>query len=58
MIKPIVERRNVAIECVDIMDEPQAEARYAESIPVLARSDRSTPLCWPFDTAGIYRYLL
>ncbi len=53
-----MQRRDLAIECIDIMDDPQAEARYAESIPVLERSDRSTPLCWPFDTAGIYRYLL
>lgn len=40
------------------MDDPQSEARYAESIPVLERSDQGTALYWPFDAAAIYRFLL
>jgi len=58
LINPIAQRRGLTLEYVEIMDDPQAEARFAESIPVLERSDQEQPLHWPFDTAAIYRFLL
>ncbi len=58
LIEPVIQRRALAIECIDVMDDPQAEVRYAECIPVLERDDRNQALYWPFDAAAIYRFLL
>ncbi|WP_211344909.1 glutaredoxin family protein [Spiribacter vilamensis] len=57
LLVPVARRRGVDIECVDIMDDPQAEATYAESIPVIDCDARADVLRWPFDTASLYRYL-
>jgi hypothetical protein len=57
MLTPVARRRGLTIETIDVMDDPKAERRYAESIPVVARDDRAEALCWPFDTSRLYRYL-
>jgi hypothetical protein len=56
-LKPIAKRLNYPLEVIDIMDDLSAEKAYAESIPVLVRSDRKTPLSGAFDAAAIYRFL-
>ncbi len=57
MLTPVARRRGLAIETIDVMDDPWAEDQYAESIPVVARDDRDEALCWPFDSGRLYRYL-
>ncbi|AGY91934.1 hypothetical protein SPICUR_04780 [Spiribacter curvatus] len=57
MLVPVAQRRGHSIERVDIMDDPRAEAAYAESIPVVECEGRAEALRWPFDTASLYRYL-
>jgi len=57
LVAPVAQRRHLRVECIDIMDDPEAEAAYAESIPVVASSERQEVLSWPFDTAALYRYL-
>ena len=57
ILEPIARRRQVAIELVEIMHNPDAEARFAESIPVVERTDNQQILGWPFDTAMVYRFL-
>ncbi len=52
-----LERRGLTVECVEIMDDTDAEAAYAEFIPVIECPQRSRPLYWPFDMADLYRYL-
>ena len=43
---------------LDILDDPELERRYAVRIPVLRRADTGAELDWPFDRAGLYRFLL
>lgn len=57
LLEPVARRRGLSVECIDIMDDPQAERAYAESIPVIECHPHANPLCWPFDTADLYRYL-
>lgn len=57
LLEPVARRRGLAVECIDIMDDPAAEAAYATAIPVIECPPRSEPLRWPFDTAALYRYL-
>ena len=57
LLVPVARRLGHSIECVDIMDDPQAEAAYAASIPVIDCEARAGVLRWPFDTASLYRYL-
>lgn len=57
LLEPVARRRGLAVEHVDIMDDPEAEADYAEAIPVIVCDQRTQPLYWPFDTADLYRYL-
>ncbi|MEX0374227.1 glutaredoxin family protein [Spiribacter pallidus] len=57
MLTPVARRRGLTIETIDVLDDPWAEHRYAESIPVVARDDRDEALCWPFDRGRLYRYL-
>ena len=57
LLEPVAERRGLTVECVEIMDDTDAEAAYAEFIPVIECPQRSRPLYWPFDMADLYRYL-
>ena len=57
LLEPVAARRGLTVECVEIMDDTDAEAAYAESIPVIECPQRSRPLYWPFDMADLYRYL-
>ena len=57
LLQPVARRRGLSVDCVDIMDDAEAEAAYAESIPVVECDARSQPLYWPFDVADLYRYL-
>ncbi|AUB78362.1 MULTISPECIES: glutaredoxin family protein [Spiribacter] len=57
LLDPVARRRGLRIECIDIMDDPAAEAAYATAIPVVACDAREGVLRWPFDTASLYRYL-
>ena len=57
LLVPVARRRGLDIECIDIMDDPAAEAAYAESIPVIDCDACAGILCWPFEKAALYRYL-
>lgn len=57
-LEPIARRKRLVIECIDVMDDPDAEAAFAESIPVIMNEQRAEPLCWPFTREDIYRWLM
>lgn len=49
LVAPLAEAFGWRLEEVDIADDEQLFARWGEVIPVLERTDRPEPLCWPFD---------
>ena len=55
---PVCRRAGASLRCVDILDDPVLEGRYAERIPVLQRSDTGAELGWPFAPSDVYRFLL
>lgn len=58
LARPACRRAGGEFRCLDILDDPELEARYGESIPVLRRTDTGDELGWPFDRADVYRFLL
>lgn len=44
-------------ESVFIDDDDALEARYGLRVPVLHRSDSGAELDWPFDAAGVSRWM-
>lgn len=57
-LESIARRKQLVIQCVDVMDDPDAEAAFAESIPVIVNEQRAEPLRWPFTSEDIYRWLM
>lgn len=57
-LEPIARRKRLVIECIDVMDDPDAEAAFAESIPVIMNEQRADALYWPFTREDIYRWLM
>ena len=58
MARPACRRSARVLRCQDILDDPELESRYAVRIPVLRRADTGAELDWPFEPAGLYRFLL
>lgn len=52
----LAQARAPAFESVFIDDDTLLEARYGERVPVL-RDDAGRELAWPFDAAGVKRFL-
>ncbi len=53
---PIARRLGYRLRYCDIADDPQASAEMETRIPILEYDGRQ--LCWPFDAARLYRFLL
>ncbi len=45
------------IERVNIEEDLTLVRRYGESVPVLQRMDTEAEIFWPFDEAGLVRFL-
>lgn len=58
MLKPIAKRKGLAVQCIDVMEDPAAEAHYADAIPVIESARRPHALRWPFTAEDIYRWLI
>ena len=54
---PVAEAFGWRLEERDVADDDALAERYGERIPVLARSDRSGELDWPFETDALVAYL-
>jgi len=48
----------VTVEEIDIAGDPELEARFAESVPVLQRLDSGLCLYWPFEIEELYRFFV
>jgi glutaredoxin len=48
----------VAAEHIDIADDDSLLERYGVRIPVLRRADNGAELGWPFDAAGVTRFMM
>lgn len=57
LAEALVQRLGVPYEAVDISDSDELFARYGLTIPVLRRED-GAELKWPFDEAGLARFLV
>ena len=55
-VAPIMERLNMTLKVIEIMDEASLEKAYGERIPVLEWSHGGDALEWPFDRAAVYRF--
>jgi len=56
LAEALLQRRDAVFEKVDISDSEELFARYGLIIPVLRRDD-GAELNWPFDEAGLERFL-
>lgn len=54
---PETERGGLQFEEVDIALDAELMSVYAERIPVLRCSDRTTELAWPFDRVAVRMFL-
>jgi hypothetical protein len=53
----MLERLGIAWRELDIDDDPALAERYALRVPVLRRSDSGRELDYPFDEAGLRRFI-
>lgn len=55
---PVCRRLRHPLREVDVAEDPGLEARYAEHVPVLVRTDTGRELPWPFKNEDLYRFLV
>lgn len=55
---PVCHRLRRPLTEIDVADDPSLEARYAERVPVLVRTDNGRELQWPFENEDLYRFLV
>lgn len=58
LLEPIAKRKGLSIQRVDVLKDPDAEALFAEHIPVVTATKSTETLYWPFTAEDIYRWLL
>ncbi len=54
----ILHQAGVAAQHVDIADDDGLLEKYGVRIPVLRRADNGAELGWPFDAAGVTRFMM
>lgn len=57
LIVPVMQDMGCQLEHCDISESEAMVARYGTRIPVLALSDGSVELNWPFDSAAVQRLI-
>ena len=54
----VLREAGVAAEHIDIADDDGLLEKYGVRIPVLRRADNGAELGWPFDAAGVTRFMM